>query len=122
MSLKDKAKKANSSKGITFMDGRELGQLPRGIIQTIKDFGFIKSKKSDHMAVIELAEYPEHFFFGGSIVSDKLNELEATLEPDDVKEMHEVGIPVIFTVHKSKTSGNEYVNCEFYPTEGDQPF
>jgi len=36
------------------------------------------------MSVIELAEYPEHFFFGGSIVSDKLNELEATLEPDDV--------------------------------------
>jgi hypothetical protein len=111
LSLKDKAKALNASGGISFMDERTKGELPEGVVVTINDFGFIKGDKGEFV-VISLEEHPEEFFFGGGVVTEKLRELK-----DDLDDVQNEGLPVVFHRVKNKKGKREYMTCEFYPNE-----
>lgn len=116
-SLKDKALKLNSIGGIPFMENREKADLPVGTVCTLDDYGFAKSENGGDYVVLSLAEYPKSFFFGGSVVTDKMHLLDLELEASEKEAMREEGIPVIFVKKLNKKGKREYMTCEFFPED-----
>jgi hypothetical protein len=115
MSLKDKALQLNNNGGVPFMEGRELNKdLPLNGTVTIVDYGFIKGDDGEYV-VLALKEFPKNFFFGGSVISEKMLEIDKGITDDELKEIHEIGLPVAFTKRKNKAGRREYTTCEFYP-------
>lgn len=114
MGLKDRAKKLNSGNGVPFMEGREKGEFfPLNSIVTVDQFGFINGENGQYV-VLSFREFPENFFFGSSVATEKFSLLEAENTPAEVAEALEEGIPVIFTERKSKNK-RTYTTVEFYP-------
>lgn len=111
MSLKEKAMKLNSGKGIEFMSERTKGELDELLDKecTIVDFAFINGQEGEY-AVFIVKEIEDSFYFGSSVVTEKLKALE-----EDLEEVKKEGLPVIFKEVKSKKTKRKYINCEFYP-------
>jgi hypothetical protein len=121
MSLKDKAKKQNGAV-VEFMEGREKAEeIPSKKLLTIENFDFLpavdeKTGEKKEFAVIIFEEDTENFYFGGSVITDKLKGLKAEMTEEDWEEMNNNGIPVIFEKKASKQNkGQKYVTCTFYP-------
>lgn len=115
-SLKAKTQKLNSEGGIPFMDGRTHGgELPNKAPATLDGFGFITGENGEY-AVISMMEYPDFFFFGGSVITQKLKELEVILLDAGVNLADQTdGIPIMFERKTNKTGKKEYTTCTFYP-------
>jgi hypothetical protein len=117
MSLKDRALQLNSNGGVPFMEGRTKGDnLPLNSPVTIDDYGFIDGEDGEYV-VISLKEFPKNFYFGGSVVTEKMQDIEKDITPDEKKEIHSSGLPVLFSKRKNKAGKKEYTTCVFYPDE-----
>ena len=110
-SLRDRAKEFSVQ--LPFMDGREKGELKEliGQVSTISEYGFLPSDKGGNYAVFTVAERSNKFYFGGMVLTDQLEQLEA-------EGYHEAivaeGLPVLFEEKKSKNK-QTYTNVTFYP-------
>lgn len=114
-SLRERAKEFTSR--LPFMDGRDKGDFKDllGQVSTIADYGFITERKDgeearDYVCII-VKERSKTFYFGGSVLTDQMQQLEAEGYHDAITEE---GLPVLFTEKKSR-NGRSYVNVEFYP-------
>lgn len=89
----------NAAGGIDFMDTHTKGDASTliGKTVTIIDFGFIKSDDGGDYAVFITEEDNEHFFFGNSVLTDKLHLVENAGRKDEIH-LH----PVTFTKQVSK--------------------
>lgn len=117
MALKDKATKLNNDQ-LACMKGRDKGEtFPTGSPVTIVDYGFLPGDDGDYVVLV-FAEFVDKFFFGGSVVTDKIKELDKDLTDDERKELEKDGLPVLFTEKQSKNK-RKYVTVEFFP---DEPF
>lgn len=116
MALKDKAKKLNGEV-LPLMEGRDkLDEIPMNSPVTVDDFGFLTGEKGNEYVVLTFKEYPKHFFFGGSVVTDKFAKLMPEMDEADFAEIRANGIPVAFSKRKSKDKTKQaYTTCEFYP-------
>jgi len=114
-SLKEKALKLNNLGGIPFMEGREKGELPVSVECTLDDYGFAKGENGTDYVVLSFAEYPKKFFFGGSVVTDKMHQFDLELENGEKDELRENGIPVMFVKKQNKKGKREYMTFEFFP-------
>lgn len=110
-SLKDRAKEFSIQ--LPFMEGREKGDAKEliGTVNTIKDYGFLKGDDNRDYAVFIVAERSKSFYFGGTVLTDQLMQLEAEGYHDAIIEE---GLPMLMTEKKSKNN-RSYVNVEFYP-------
>lgn len=110
-SLKDRAKEF--SVRLPFMDGREKGDAKElvGQITTISDYGFLKGDDGSDYVVFITKERSKTFYFGGTVLTDQMQQLEAEGYHDDI--INE-GLPMLMTEKKSKNN-RSYVNVEFYP-------
>lgn len=117
MSLKDKAMKMNSGKGIEFMHGKEKGEMLEliGKICTIRDYDFINGDDGEY-AVFIIDEITDEFFFGGSVLTKDLKEFTE----EEHEEVKRDGLPVLFTEQKSKKTKRPYVAVEFYPNNKEE--
>ena len=110
-SLKDRAREF--SVRLPFMDGKDKGDSKElvGTVNTINEYGFIPNENGEMYAVFTVKEHPSKFYFGGSVLTDRLEQLEA-------EGYHEAivgeGLPVLMTEKKSKNNRG-YINVEFYP-------
>ena len=110
-SLKDRAKEFSAQ--LVFMGNRKKGNTEEVIGQyiTIRDFGFlVNDKGADYVAFI-VDEDPEHFFFGGQVLTDQMHRLDDEGYADEIRAD---GLPVLMTEKKSK-NGRNYTNVEFFP-------
>ena len=110
-SLKDRAKEFSVQ--LPFMDGREKGDAKElvGTVNTIVDYGFLKGDDNREYAVFIVKERSKTFYFGGTVLTDQLAQLEAEGYHDAIVEE---GLPMLLTDKKSKNN-RSYVNVEFYP-------
>ena len=110
-SLRDRAKEFSIQ--LPFMEGREKGDSKEliGTVNTIKDYGFLKGDDDREYAVFIVAERGKTFYFGGTVLTDQLMQLEAEGYHDAIVEE---GLPMLMTEKKSKNN-RSYVNVEFYP-------
>lgn len=97
-----------SRKGIPFMEGRDKGKLRdmTDRVLHIVDYGFIDG---DHgrFAVIAFAEDEGKFYFGNSILTEMLEEVDEDGMREELAQE-----PVVLTMRMSK-DGNEYMTFEF---------
>ena len=111
-SLRDKVKEFSVS--LPLMENREKGDLDdlKGINSTITDYDFMKDDGKEYVAFI-VEDDPQHFFFGGQVLTDNLRSLEDDGYGDSIRKE---GLPVRFDTKKSKNK-REYTTVEFYPGE-----
>lgn len=110
-SLKDRAKEFSVS--LPFMEGRDKGDAKEivGQVTTIADYGFLTGEEGHDYVVFIVKERTDKFFFGGTVLTDQLQQLEAEGYHDTIVSE---GLPMLLTEKKSKNK-RSYVNVEFYP-------
>lgn len=117
-SLRDRAKEFGVQ--LPFMDNRQKGDIKEliGQTRTIIDYGFLNGKQNPgdsesnrDYAVFIVKEFPMLFFFGGTVLTDQLQQLEAEGYHDEILAD---GLPMLLTEKRSR-NGRNYVNVEFYP-------
>ena len=116
-SLKERAKEFGVQ--LPFMEGREKGETKEllGVICTIREYGFLPSEddngnKRDY-AVFIIDEDTKKFYFGGQVITDQLQQLEAEGYHEDI---NTEGLPMLMTEKKSKNK-RTYTSVEFYPED-----
>ena len=99
---------------LTLMEDREKGDFKTIMDShvTITEYGFMKDKQSDkEYACIIIKEDPDNFYFGGKVLTEKL-------EAYDENGLHDAivaeGLPVMFGT-KKPTGGNAYTTVKFFP-------
>lgn len=110
-SLKDRAKEF--SVRLPFMEGRDKGETKEllGMVNTIVDYGFLPNENGEVYACFITKEHTKSFYFGGTVLTDRLTQLEAEGYHDEIVAE---GLPVLMTEKKSKNN-RTFTNVEFYP-------
>lgn len=110
-SLKDRAQEFSVQ--LPFMDGKDKGETKElvGTVNTIIDYGFLKAEDGKEYVVFIVKERKDKFYFGGTVLTDQMAQLEAEGYHDDIITE---GLPVLLTEKKSKNN-RTYTNVEFYP-------
>lgn len=109
--LKDRAKEFSVQ--LPFMEGREKGEAKElvGQVTTIVDYGFLTGEEGKDYVVFIVKEHSKKFYFGGTVLTDQMQQLEAEGYHDDIIAE---GLPMLMTEKKSKNK-RTYTNVEFYP-------
>lgn len=112
-SLKERAQEFSVQ--LPFMEGRDKGDAKElvGQVSTIADYGFLKGEDDRDYAVFIVAERSDKFFFGGTVLTDQLQQLEADGYHDDIVAE---GLPMLMEEKKSKNK-RSYINVTFYPED-----
>ena len=110
--LRDRVKDFTTQ--LPFMQDREKGENTDLLSQqtTIREYGFLTNDEGHDYAVFIVDERPKHFYFGGSVLTDRLQQLEAEGYHDDV---NAEGLPMVMQIKKTRDGKRSYVNVEFYP-------
>lgn len=110
-SLKERAKEFSVQ--LPFMDGRDKGDMKElvGQVSTITEYGFLPNESGEPYVVFIVGERAKTFYFGGSVLTDQLSQLEA-------EGYHETivaeGLPMLLTEKKSKNN-RTYTAVQFFP-------
>ena len=112
-SLRERAKEFDVR--LPFMEGKDKGDTKELIGQdsTIIEYGFLPNDAGEVYACFIVKERPSKFYFGGTVITDRLTQLEA-------EGYHEAivaeGLPVRMTEKKSK-NGRFFTNVIFFPED-----
>lgn len=111
-SLRDRAKEFDVR--LPFMDNREKGNADKllGLVSTINEYGFLPNDDGEVYAVFTVKEFSGLFFFGGSVLTDRLTQLDAEGYGPAIREE---GLPILMTKVTSKKTKRQYTNVEFFP-------
>lgn len=111
-SLRDRAREMTAL--LPLMEGKDKGDISdlMGQISTITDYGFLPNDAGEAYAVFTVKERANKFYFGGSVLTARLSDLDAEGYHDDIVAE---GLPVLFTETTSRKSKRKYTNVEFYP-------
>ena len=112
-SLRERAKEFDVQ--LPLMKDREKGDSKEllGQDSTIIDYGFLPNEAGEVYAVIVVKERPKKFYFGGTVITDRL----LKLDQDGYRaEILAEGLPVRMNEKKSKNN-RTFVNVVFYPED-----
>ena len=112
-SLKERAKEFDIL--LPFMEGREKGDSDEllGTVNTIIDYGFLPNENGEMYAAFIVKERPNKFYFGGTVITDRLIKLE---EEGYHEAICEEGLPVLMSTKKSKKN-RTFTNVVFFPED-----
>lgn len=110
-SLRERAKEFDVR--LPFMEGREKGETKEllGTVNTIVDYGFLPNETGEVYACFIVKERANKFYFGGTVITDRLQQMEAEGYHDDIVAE---GLPVLMTEKKSRNN-RTFTNVEFFP-------
>jgi hypothetical protein len=115
-SLKERAIEIAS--GCELMIGRDKGEMDKlmNSIVSINDFDFLTdSEKGVEYVVFTIMEDDAHFFFGGSVLTDKCKQLR---DEGYLEEVQKEGLPTMFGKKQPKDKKKQaYTTVQFYPSE-----
>lgn len=116
MSVREKAEKMNSGKGIEFMEGRTKGNIKDLLdtVVTVKDFAFLTSDDGKYVVFIIDGD-EDNFYFGATVMTQNFLEFEA----GEIEEIKECGLPILLYEKKNKKESRTYTAIEFYPLTPD---
>ena len=99
---------------LPLMEGRDKGETSDllGQISTINDYGFIPNDAGEPYAVFTVKERATKFYFGGSVLTARLLELDGDGFGEVIREN---GLPMLLTEEKSRKNNRSYTNVKFYP-------
>lgn len=110
-SLRERAKEFDVR--LPFMEGKEKGETKEllGTVNTIVEYGFLPNDRGEVYAVFVVSERPSRFYFGGKVITDRLEQLDAEGYGEAICVE---GLPVLMTEKRSK-NGRNFTNVEFFP-------
>lgn len=102
---------------IDFMVGRDKAEhnLPLNKLVTIENYDYLPGDNGE-FAVVIFKEDNQHFYFMGSVVTDKLKKIDDALLPSEKDEILEDGIECVF-LQKTSKSKRTYMDVIFFPNE-----
>lgn len=111
-SLRERAKEFSAR--LPFMEGRDKGDANDLIATTsiITDYGFLPDENGEVYAVFIVKGRSDKFFFAGTVLTDRLSQLDAEGYGDAIRAE---GLPVLMTKTTSKKTKRTYTNVEFFP-------
>ena len=105
--------------GLPFMDGREkleiTGEVLNNIL-TVDDYGYLDGDDGNYV-VISLKEYPKHFIYGGSVVTDAFKKLEEKIGAENMAQLIQYGLTFRLSELISKNK-RKYIRISFFPNCG----
>ena len=105
--------------GLPFMDGREkleiTGEVLNNIL-TVDDYGYLDGDDGNYV-VISLREYPNHFIYGGSVVTDAFKKLEEKIGAENMAQLIQHGLTFRLSELISKNK-RKYIRISFFPICG----
>ena len=105
--------------GLPFMDGREkleiTGEVLNNIL-TVDDYGYLDGDDGNYV-VISLKEYPKHFIYGGSVVTDAFKKLEEKIGAENMAQLIQHGLTFRLSELISKNK-RKYIRISFFPICG----
>ena len=112
-SLRERAKEFDVR--LPFMEGRDKGDTKEllGQDSTIIEYGFLPNEAGEVYVVFIVKERPGKFYFGGTVLTDRLVKLDADGYHEAI--VNE-GLPVRMNEKKSKNNRN-FINVEFFPED-----
>lgn len=107
--------KGITASGLPFMEGLEKGETQEilGQIVNVDEFGFMNGDDGEYV-VFTIKENEDNFFFGSTVVTSAFKQLDANIQPEVLKEILELGLPIKLTERQSK-SKRKYIKVDFYP-------
>lgn len=110
-SLRERAKEFDVR--LPFMEGREKGETKEllGTVNTICDYGFLPNEQGEVYACFIVLERSNKFYFGGTVITDRLTQLETEGYHDAIVEE---GLPVLMEEKRSRNNRN-FTNVVFFP-------
>ena len=121
LNINDLIKQAQevTKSGLPFMDGKEklevTGEVLNNIL-TVDDYGYLEGDDGEYV-VIALKEYPQHFIYGGSVVTDAFKKLESKIGVDNMGLLIEHGLTFRLSELISKNK-RKYIRISFFPNCG----
>lgn len=100
MNIKDKLK-SKINKGNPLILGRIKGQIEFDKPYNIVNFSIVKNKRGEEYSVFIVEGDLVHFYFGGSVVTDKFKQILTELSEEELEELMSTGLPVKFIQKKS---------------------
>lgn len=113
--LINKAQQITAS-GLPFMEGKEKLEVKGNILNnvlTVDEYGFLEGEEGEYV-VIALKEYPQHFIYGSSVVTQAFKTLEETLNEEELAFILDKGITFKLTEVISKNK-RKYTKLTFFP-------
>lgn len=112
-SLRERAKEFDVR--LPFMEGRDKGETKEllGTVNTIIEYGFLPNEQGEPYACFIVKERPKQFYFGGTVITDRLEQLEAEGYHEAV---NNEGLPILMTEKKSKNN-RTFTNVVFFPED-----
>ena len=107
--------KGITSTGLPFMEGLDKGETAEILGQTVNviEYGYMNGDDGEYVVFI-VKENEEHFYFGSTVVTSAFKQLDATIQPEVIKEILELGLPIKLSERQSKTK-RKYIKVDFYP-------
>ena len=105
--------------GLPFMDGREKLEVTGEVLNntlTVDDYGYLEGDDGDYV-VISLREYPKHFIYGGSVVTDAFKKLEEKIGAENMAQLIQYGLTFRLSELISKNK-RKYIRISFFPNCG----
>lgn len=107
--------KGITASGLPFMEGLDKGETSELLGQTVNviEYGYMNGDDGEYVVFL-IKENEEYFFFGSTVVTSAFKQLDATIQPEVLKEVLELGLPIKLTERQSK-SKRKYIKVDFYP-------
>ena len=110
-----------TTSGLPFMTGKEKIEVEGALLDsklTVDEYGFLERTNEDGLkeeyVVVTCKEYPQHFFYGSSVVTQAFKMLESKFDGDNLHAILEYGLTFKLTKQISKNK-RKYTKIEFFP-------
>lgn len=105
-----------TASGLPIMEGKEKLEVRGAVLGsklTVEDFGFMKGDDGDYV-VITLREYPQHFIYGSSVVTEAFKTLDEKFNEEQIAGLLKLGLTFKLEEVTSKNK-RKYIKITFFP-------
>lgn len=105
-----------TASGLPFMEGKEKIEVKGDILNnvlTVDEYGYLEGEEGEYV-VIALKEYPNHFIYGSSVVTQAFKTLDEKLNDEQKAFLLEKGLTFKLNEMMSKNK-RKYTKIIFFP-------
>ena len=105
-----------TASGLPFMEGKEKLEVKGDVLNntlTVDDYGFLEGEEGEYV-VIALKEYPNHFIYGSSVVTQAFKTLDEKFDEEQKAFLLNKGLTFKLSEMLSKNK-RKYTKIVFFP-------
>lgn len=105
-----------TASGLPLMEGKTQLKVEGNILNntlTVDEYGFLEGEEGEYV-VIALKEYPEHFIYGSSVVTQAFKQIDNKFKKEEIAKLLEMGLTFRLSEQMSKNK-RRYTKIVFFP-------